>query len=1104
MWSGFGAGYAWAPLVLPVAALSCSRAGPTVRFCSPPPDILGAVSRLDDATPGAAPHRHPGTACRAHPRAARHALRDRPRRRHEPPGARGRRAAGVRARGRLDARRRASTSPSTRPATSSGGCRAASPSCPRSGAARTSTRRRTAGASTARSGRSLALDAAEAIGAGDPPRRTVAAMAFRLEEGPRFGARLLRQPRGVRHARRRRGRPRSTPTGSRSREAFAALGYGELPRAGWLEPAARRLRRGAHRAGPDARGHGRAARHRHLDRGDGRSRDHVQRPARARGHGADGAPLRRARRRRALRRRRPRRRALAARRGRHDRPPDRRARRDQHDSRARRAVRRPARARRRARRGAGRRRRRRGARRAAEAARCEVVVEQRWRYEAVADERPARAPRCERAVAALGVEPVELPSGAGHDAAILALAGVPSAMLFVRSDAGGVSHAPEEATGTDAVVARRAGARGRAARAGGRVIDWDALARPSLRGLVRYDPGQSRDSIRAQLGLDALEPLHWNEDRFEPPRHVLEAAAAEVFNAALYPEHLFADFRDGLARWLDVPADVPHAGARRAGPDRGARAGLRRPRHAGRRAEPDLWPVRRRVARRPAASSRASRPPGSRSISTRSRRRAVETDARLVWICDPNNPTGTLIEPARVGGVPRPAARRLRRDRRRDVHRLRRSRRARRPPPRRARGPARDRHPLVLEDPRPGRAARRLRDLGSRGRAAARPRAGAVQRQSRRARRRHRGRRRSGLRRPAARRGGRRARACSIAELAGGRHPRRYPSQSNFVLVELGVDDVAVCEALKHRGILVRGGTEFGLPGIVARDGRARAGHAARGRRARGRRERPEGDAHDRRRSRRHPGGRPRPRSRRLRPQPAGHRVARRRARRDQPRARLRGGLGVLRGLGRRSQRRLGRVRRPGRAAAPARSRHRGALRVRQPRRRVAARAHLRRGGRAGDRLRRRRGARAEPGRRRVDARARPRPARPRLALDRGLDVHARGGARADPARDRDVRARARQPADRLELARLAEREHARHPARARRLPLPLRGLRRRPALLRGRRRHAADPRDPVLQDLQRLALPHEPGLREPARLPRHARLGPRRARARGRRAAAR
>jgi N-carbamoyl-L-amino-acid hydrolase len=58
-----------------------------------------------------------------------------------------------------------------------------------------------------------------------------------------------------------------------------------------------------------------------------------------------------------------------------------------------------------------------------------------------------------RAVAALGTEPVELPSGAGHDAQILGQAGVPVAMLFVRSDAGGVSHAPEETTEPDALVA---------------------------------------------------------------------------------------------------------------------------------------------------------------------------------------------------------------------------------------------------------------------------------------------------------------------------------------------------------------------------------------------------------------------------------------------------------------------------------------------------------------------------------------------------------------------------------------------------------------------------------------------------------------------------
>jgi hydantoinase/carbamoylase family amidase len=44
----------------------------------------------------------------------------------------------------------------------------------------------------------------------------------------------------------------------------------------------------------------------------------------------------------------------------------------------------------------------------------------------------------------LGLLAPQLPSGAGHDAGVLAAAGVRSAMLFVRSRAGGISHSPDE------------------------------------------------------------------------------------------------------------------------------------------------------------------------------------------------------------------------------------------------------------------------------------------------------------------------------------------------------------------------------------------------------------------------------------------------------------------------------------------------------------------------------------------------------------------------------------------------------------------------------------------------------------------------------------
>lgn len=62
---------------------------------------------------------------------------------------------------------------------------------------------------------------------------------------------------------------------------------------------------------------------------------------------------------------------------------------------------------------------------------------------------PVEALGC--ALSDAGVRCMTLPSGAGHDAAVLAAAGVPTAMLFARSLAGGASHTPMEHTDREAV-----------------------------------------------------------------------------------------------------------------------------------------------------------------------------------------------------------------------------------------------------------------------------------------------------------------------------------------------------------------------------------------------------------------------------------------------------------------------------------------------------------------------------------------------------------------------------------------------------------------------------------------------------------------------------
>ena len=169
-------------------------------------------------------------------------------------------------------------------------------------------------------------------------------------------------------------------------------------------------------------------------------------------------------------------------------------------------------------------------------------------------------------------------------------------------------------------------------------IDWAKLARPSLAGLEPYDPGDSRDVLKARHGLTELAPLNWNEDLFGPPQHVLDAAAAEVGLAALYPERAYADFRAAVAGWLGVPPEsvVPAHGAQAligivaaAFIDPGTAVVIPRPTYG-------LY------AQVSAAVHLV--PSGGLAFDLEAIAAAARASAaRLVWLCDPNNPTGLLI-----------------------------------------------------------------------------------------------------------------------------------------------------------------------------------------------------------------------------------------------------------------------------------------------------------------------------------------------------------------------------------------------------------------------------------------------------------------------------
>jgi hydantoinase/carbamoylase family amidase len=295
-----------------------------------------------------------------------------------------------------------------------------------------------------------ALEAAAAVGASDGARRTIAVVAFRLEEGPRFGRGVFGSRAVVGQLEPDEGDLRD-PDGVTLAEAFAALGFGELPAAGWADPPPACFVEAHIEQGPalaalgaplgivtsiagmagielvfsGRRGHaGTVPMHLRADAVAAAAAFVTALHEAARGVPGGVATVGSVEVSPGASNTIPGRAALFA---------DVRAPEAAGLERLVAAVDRCAAA-------------------AAAGTGCTVEVVPRWRYEPEPMDRAVRD-TLRRAVAGLGLDPVDIASGAGHDAAILAAAGIPTGMLFVRSDAGGVSHAPEEHTGTDAVAA---------------------------------------------------------------------------------------------------------------------------------------------------------------------------------------------------------------------------------------------------------------------------------------------------------------------------------------------------------------------------------------------------------------------------------------------------------------------------------------------------------------------------------------------------------------------------------------------------------------------------------------------------------------------------
>jgi histidinol-phosphate aminotransferase len=344
------------------------------------------------------------------------------------------------------------------------------------------------------------------------------------------------------------------------------------------------------------------------------------------------------------------------------------------------------------------------------------------------------------------------------------------------------------------------------------VTDWSRLVRPSLVGLDPYRPGPSVDDLRAEYGFDEVIKLDWNEGLLGPFPGVLEAVARELERAWMYPEQSYSDFRDAVASSTGTTPErvVPGHGIQ-ALVGTIAAAFLT----AGERVvvPAPTYGLYAQVSAATGAAVERVEAGGLRHDLEALAHAAKGARARLVWLCDPNNPTGSLVERAEwesfLDRLPRDCAvvvdeayvdfvepkRRLRREE--DVE---------------------EGRPVVLlrtfskifglAGLRVGYAvahetlARYLDvvqepfNVNRAGLAAGC----------------------ASLRRPelvAERRVENAATRERFASLLGEQGMKPQPSEANFLLVGVGVDDIHMAERLARKGVLVRPGRDFGLDGFL-------------------------------------------------------------------------------------------------------------------------------------------------------------------------------------------------------------------------------------------------------------------------------------------------
>jgi histidinol-phosphate aminotransferase len=175
------------------------------------------------------------------------------------------------------------------------------------------------------------------------------------------------------------------------------------------------------------------------------------------------------------------------------------------------------------------------------------------------------------------------------------------------------------------------------------VTAYDRLLRPSVVGVGPYVPGVSAAEVKARYGRADMIRLNWNENLFGPLPGVAEATAAALADVWAYPEEAYEELRQAISGWAGAaPAEVILGHGIQA-LTLTVIAALVEPGDAVVIPRPTYGLYAQACAVAGADVVRIPNDAGLALDLPALAAAAAEHRAKLVWICDPNNPTGRRL-----------------------------------------------------------------------------------------------------------------------------------------------------------------------------------------------------------------------------------------------------------------------------------------------------------------------------------------------------------------------------------------------------------------------------------------------------------------------------